>query len=134
LKIKTYLYCLAITALLLPHAGASTVEVDSNLQGAIDAAAPGDTLLVAPGVYDKIEIAKSLNLIGRGATIRANERDACVRVKADRVNISGFLVRDGFYGISLENVSQCNISGNTVIRCTQPGIMLKYSQDNIIVA
>jgi nitrous oxidase accessory protein len=132
LKIKTYLYCLALAALLLPYAYASTVEVNSNLQAAIDAAAPGDTLLVAPGVYDKIEIAKSLSLIGGGATIRANERDACIRVKADRVNISGFLVRDGFYGISLENVSQCNISGNTVIRCTQPGIMLKYSQNNII--
>jgi nitrous oxidase accessory protein len=99
---------------------------------AIDAAAPGDTLHVAPGIYDKIEIAKSLSLIGREAMIRASDRDACVRVMANRVNVSGFLVRDGFYGISLENVSDCNISGNTVIRCTQPGIMLKFSNNNII--
>jgi nitrous oxidase accessory protein len=132
LRIEAYLYFLALAALLLPCAGASTVKVDSNLQAAIDAAAPGDTLLVDPGVYDKIEIAKSLSLIGSHAIIRANERDACIRVKADSVNISGFLVRDGFYGISLENVTHCNISANTVIRCTQPGIMLKFSQDNVI--
>jgi nitrous oxidase accessory protein len=132
LRTKAYLYCIALAALLLPCAGASIVAVSSDLQMAIDAAAPGDTLQVAPGIYDKIEISKSLSLIGSEAMIRASERDACVRVKADRVNISGFLVRDGFYGISLENVSSCNISGNTVIHCTQPGIMLKFSNNNII--
>ncbi len=132
MKISAYLYFIAVTALFLSCASASTIKVDSNLQAAIDAAALGDILLVAPGVYDKIEISKSLSLVGNHATITANERDACIRLKADKVNISGFLVRDGFYGISLENVSQCRISDNTVIRCKQPGIMLKFSQDNII--
>jgi nitrous oxidase accessory protein len=121
-----------LAAMLLPYAIASTVQVSSNLQSAIDAASPGDTLLVAPGVYDKIVIAKSLSLLGDKATIQVSGRDACVRVLADRVNISGFLVRNGFYGISLENVTGCMISGNTVLGCTQPGIMLKFATGNII--
>jgi nitrous oxidase accessory protein len=132
LKTRSYLYYIAVVALLFQCANGATVQVSSSLQAAIDAAAPGDVLTVDPGVYDKIEVTKSLNLMGNGAMIRADERDACVRVKADRVNISGFLVRDGFYGISLENVTNCNISGNTVVHCTQPGIMLKFSNDNIV--
>lgn len=118
--------------MLLPCAGAATVQVNSNLQAAIDAAAPGDVLQVGPGLYEKIEITKSLSLVGNGATITAGDRDACVRVLADNVNISGFMVRDGFYGISLENVTNCRISDNTVIRCTQPGIMLKFSDYNVV--
>lgn len=126
------LYCIVIAALILPCVQAAVVQVSSDLQAAIDAAAPGDILQVAPGTFDKIEITKSLSLVANGAVIRAGGRDACVRVMADRVNISGFLVRDGFYGIALENVTNCNISGNTVIHCNQPGIMLKFSNDNVI--
>ena len=132
MRTAPYLYYIALAALLLPCAGATTVHVSSNLQAAIDAAATGDVLQVGPGVYDKIEITKSLSLLGNRATIRAGDRDACVRVLADKVNISGFQVRDGFYGISLENVTNCKISENTVIRCTQPGIMLKFSDDNVV--
>lgn len=132
LRTALYLCYIALAALLLPYAGATTVQVSSNLQAAIDAATVGDVLQVGPGVYDKIDITKSLSLEGNGATIIAGDRDACVRVLANRVNISGFLVRDGFYGISLENVTGCKISDNTVIRCTQPGIMLKFSDHNVV--
>ena len=132
MRTSPYLYYIALAALLLPCAGAATVQVNSNLQAAIDAASPGDVLQVGPGVYDKIEVTKSLSLVGNGATITAGDRDACVRVLADKVNISGFLVRNGFYGINLENATNCRISDNTVIRCTQPGIMLKFSDDNVI--
>jgi nitrous oxidase accessory protein len=132
LRTAPYLCYIALAALLLPCAGAATVQVSSNLQAAIDAAATGDVLQVGPGVYDKIVITKSLSLVGNGATIRAGGMDACVRVLADKVNISGFLIRDGFYGINLENVTNCKISDNTVIRCTQPGIMLKFSDDNVV--
>ncbi len=113
-------------------ANAATIQVNSNLQAAIDAASPGDTLQVAPGVYDKIEITKKLNLVGKGATIKADERDACVRVLTDGVSISGFVVRNGFYGISLDSVRDCKITHNTVIYCVQPGIMLKFSNNNLV--
>jgi parallel beta-helix repeat protein len=107
--------------------------VSSNLQAAIDAASAGDTLVVAPGVYDKITISKSLNLVGDGSLIIAGNRDACVSIDADGVSISGFVVRDGFYGIKLNSVKGCHISNNTVIHCTQPGIALLFSDDNTIV-
>jgi nitrous oxidase accessory protein len=126
------LLCIALVAMLIPCVSAATISVGSNLQAAIDSAKPGDTLQVAQGTYDKIEISKSISLIGNGATIRTTDRDACIRVLADNVNISGFVVRDGFYGISLENVTNCNIIGNTVLWCTQPGIMLKFSNNNYI--
>lgn len=127
-----------ITALFLllfaSLADGSTVQVSTNsdLQAAIDAASPGDTLQVAPGVYGGITVDKSLNLEGRGATIRADERSACVRILADEVKISGFVVRNGFYGISLDEVENCEVSNNTVIHCVQPGIMLKFSNHNTI--
>ena len=110
----------------------ATISVSSSLQAAIDAAQPGDTLLVEPGVYDKISIGKSLNLVGNGAIIQAGERDACVDIVASEVAISGFLVRNGFYGIKLNNVRGCTVANNTVIRCTQPGIALLFSDGNII--
>lgn len=123
------------TVLLLLSASlahGAIVQVSSNLQSAIDAASPGDTLLVAPGVYGGITVSKSLNLEGQGAIIAAGDREACVRVLADGVKISGFVVRNGFYGISLDEVEDCEVSNNTVIHCVQPGIMLKFSNNNTI--
>ncbi len=113
-------------------ADGSVIQVSSNLQAAIDAASPGDTLLVAPGVYGGITVEKSLNLEGSGAVIAADERSAGIRVLADGVKISGFLVKNSFYGISLDEVENCEVSNNTVLYCVQPGIMLKFSNHNVI--
>jgi nitrous oxidase accessory protein len=119
--------------LLLPMiASAATVDVNSNLQQAIDAASPGDTLMVAPGAYDSVEIAKSLNIIGNGAIINGDGHDAAMRVLANKTSISGFVVKNGFYGISLDSVSGCRIFKNTVLYSAQPGIMLKFSNNNTI--
>ena len=131
--LRTIAFCILSAALLISSfANGATIPVSSNLQAAIDAASPGDTLQVAKGVYDKITIQKSLNLVGNGAVIRAGNRDACVNIDADNVRISGFLVRDGFYGIKLNYVKGCNISNNTVIYCAQPGIALLFSDGNTI--
>jgi nitrous oxidase accessory protein len=118
--------------LIASVANGATVLVSSNLQAAIDSATPGDTLQVAEGVYDKITIQKSLNLFGSGSLIQSGNRDACVSIEADNVSITGFVVRDGFYGIKLNNVKGCTIANNTVIHCTQPGIALLFSDDNIV--
>jgi parallel beta-helix repeat protein len=131
--LRTIAFCILSAALLISSfANGATIPVSSNLQAAIDAASPGDTLQVAMGVYDKITIQKSLNLVGNGAVIRAGNRDACVNIDADNVGISGFVVRDGFYGIKLNSVSGCNVSNNTVIYCAQPGIALIFSDGNTI--
>lgn len=137
MRIAVYPYlviCICAVLLLPMIANGATIDVNSNLQAAIDAASPGDMIKVAPGVYDRIDITKSLTLIGNGAVIKGDERNACVRVLADGVSISGFVVRDGFYGISLDSVKNCRIYKNTVVYCAQPGIMLKFSNNNIIQA
>lgn len=113
-------------------ADGATVQVSSNLQAAIDAATPGDTLQVASGAYDKITVAKSLNLVGNGSLITAGDRDACVNIEADNVSVSGFVIRNGFYGIKLNSVKGCRISNNSVFHCVQPGIALLYSDGNTI--
>lgn len=125
-----YIFCAAL--LIASVADGATIHVSSNLQAAIDAASVGDTLQVGPGDYDRITVKKSLNLVGNGAVIRAGNRDACVNVEANDVSISGFTVRDGFYGIKLNNVMGCTIANNTVIHCVQPGITLLYSNGNTI--
>ena len=131
--LRTIAFCILFVALLISSiADGAMIQVSSNLQSAIDAASSGDTLQVAPGVYDKITIQKSLNLVGSGAVIRAGNRDACVNIDADGVSISGFLVRDGFYGIKLNYVKGCIVSNNTVIYCAQPGIALLFSDGNTI--
>ncbi len=131
--LRNIAFCILSVALLVSSfANGATIPVRSDLQAAIDAASSGDTLQVAGGVYDKITIQKSLNLVGNGAIIRAGNRDACVNIDANGVSISGFTVRDGFYGIKLNSVSGCNISNNTVIYCAQPGIALIFSNGNTI--
>jgi len=132
--LKTIAFLILAAALLVSLlADGATIQVNSSLQAAIDAAAPGDILQVAHGVYGKIVIDKSLGLVGDGATILAGNRDACVSVEADDVSISGFLVKDGFYGIKLNSVTGCRISNNTVINCAQPGIALLFSDGNTII-
>ncbi|VVB71497.1 Cell surface glycoprotein [uncultured archaeon] len=137
-RLRNIAFCVWCAALLIASpliasvAYGATMQVSSNLQAAIDAASPGDTLQVAKGTYDKITIQKGITLIGNDAVILAGNRDACVSVEANNVNISGFLVRDGFYGIKLNSVSGCNIANNTVIYCAQPGIALLYSDGNTI--
>jgi nitrous oxidase accessory protein len=132
-RLRTIAFCIFSVALLISSiANAATIQVGSNLQAAIDAASPGDTLLVGPGVYDKITIQKTINLVGSDAVISAGNRDACVSIDADGVNISGFLVKGGFYGIKLNYVKDCMVSNNTVIYCAQPGIALIFSDGNTI--
>jgi len=132
-RLRIMAFCIACLVLLTAAAAdGATIQVSSNLQAAINAASPGDTLLVAPGVYDKVSIEKSIKLVGNGSTIRADSREACVAVEADNVEIRGFLVRDGFYGIKLNSVTGCLIADNTVLYCTQPGIALLYSDGNTV--
>jgi len=93
---------MAILAFMLMTAtSATTYQAGTNLQAAINGAVAGDTILAGPGVYDKVEITKSISLIGTNAKIKAGERDIGIKIAADGVSVSGFTVEGGFYGIHL---------------------------------
>ena len=123
----------AILALLFATtASSATFQAGTDLQAAIDGARPGDTVIAGPGVYDRVEITKSITLIGDGARIRAGERNMGIKISADDVTVSGFIVEGGLRGIHLEGSRNCTVSNNTVTGVEQWGIGLISSDDNRI--
>lgn len=114
------------------------------LQQLVDAAAPGATVHVAPGVYEGgIAIDKPLRLIGApGTEIRGTGQgktiaitapdvtvegflitnsgrnlmadDAAIHVSADRATIADNRIANSLHGIYLKKVQDCRIIGNTI--------------------
>lgn len=108
----------------------------TNIQDAIDNADNGDTVYVYAGTYGHTVINKPINLVGedRDSTIiHAWSLQDGIYVTADGVNISGFTVKDNFYGIFLwssnNTIRNCDISGNT--KC---GIYLEHYTANTTIA
>jgi parallel beta-helix repeat protein len=75
----------------------------SLMQQAIDRANPGDIIQVASGTYsESLRITKPLSLIGEGSNKTIITGSGTVLwVNADNVEIRGFTVRNGTYGIFL---------------------------------
>ena len=97
----------------------------TTIQGAIDAADPGDTVFVYSGNHSgSIEIDKPISLVGEDArtTIidaRGSEEEHAVRITGNSVNLSGFTVfkdDDWLDDIAiLVEASNCTISDNMVM-------------------
>ena len=127
----------ALTALCLVYPGtalalkvglpvgtpASTIYVPDDyalIQDAVDAASPGDTIIVSEGMYEEnIKVNISLTVRsekGPDSTIVRAEYPylPVFEVAADYVNISGFTVKGTYenHGIYLYNVNYCTISSN----------------------
>jgi len=93
-----------------------------SIQGAINAASAGDTIIVHDGMYNEnVDVSKSLSLVA-SSTINVTALDAndhVFEVTADYVNISGFTVGGATAaekaGIYLDQVESCNISANTCL-------------------
>ena len=117
---------LLISLLLAPSlnflpliAASQVIEVPgdyANIRSAILAANPGDTIKVDSGTYsENLEITKSLKLIGEGpANTVIVGNGTVVLVKADNVEISGFTVGDGTYGIFLWYCSGALLRNNVM--------------------
>ncbi len=121
-------------------------ETYTTIQAAVDAASPGNTIIVRDGTYtENVDVNKSLTIQSEnGATSTtvqaANSSDHVFHVTADNVTIIGFTVTGantnysaGIYlGISFGNgVDYCTISNNTASN-NYGGIRLQDSNNNTI--
>lgn len=127
----------------LVTASASDIFVPDNcttIQQAVDDANPGDTIIVADGIYEEnVEVNKRLTIKSMNGSsdcvVRAKNTDTHVfKVTADRVNITGFnmtgTTRFEKAGVYLDS-NNCNISNNEIYG-NEVGILLANSSSNTI--
>ena len=122
-----------------------TIYVDDDggadyirIQDAIDNATDGDTVYVFEGIYyENIVVNKTINLTGENrlpwntSVIDGDGSGDTVHLSVDRVNISGFTIKNsGNAGIEIRS-NYNNISGN-VISNNEMGISLNYSNHNFL--
>jgi len=107
-----------------------------TIQEAINAASPRDSIYVKSGTYyEHVIVDKSLSLIGdnRSTTIiDGSGSGTVVSIWANWVNITGFTVRSGKYGILPSYSSNNSISGNHITNNADVGIWLRCSSNNSI--
>ena len=110
----------------------------ATIQEAIDAAVSGETIVVASGVYhEHIGIDKPLTLTGEDCNTTIidgdGERKVIVVIRASRVRLSGFTIRNGSGGILLEYSNNSVIAGNVIVN-TMDGLLLMFSHNNTIIS
>ena len=128
---------------------ADTLQIPGDyptIQEAVNAASPGDTIVVQEGIYiENIRVDKDCLEIrsadGPDRTlIQAASPDNVVHVKADYVSIIGFTVRSAdekdeenwFAGVCLEGASQCMIASN-ILSGNAHGTQLIDSNHNLLI-
>jgi len=119
----------------------------TTIQEAVDAASPGDTIIVYPGTYtENVDVNKDHLTIqsenGADSTIvqAANPDDHVFEITADYVNINGFTVTGAtewvflpypLSGIYLNHVDHCGIF-DSIFLVNERGICLDSSSTNVI--
>jgi len=111
----------------------------STIQAAVDAASPGDTIIVRAGTYtENVDVNKSLTIRsenGAEATIvrPADPNWYIFHITASFVTLNGFTIERaiGAVNILIESANFCNISNNT-ISGQHIGLYLNSSNDTII--
>jgi len=111
------------------------------IRTAVEAAAPGDVILIGSGTYDEggIRIGKALTLIGEGnPVILGNDSSDVFLLDADSITIKGMTIRDGgvsyikdLAAIRINEHAGCRVEDNKLIN-TFFGIYLKYARDCVV--
>lgn len=108
-----------------------------TIENAIDAASPGDVIVVSRGTYyECLTIGKSVTLTGHAnnTIIDGSGNYEVISVTANNVHISNLTIQNGIVDIYLHNVKYTVISGNTV-KDTLPGgagIFVEDSNNTLI--
>ena len=109
------------------------------IQAAVDAASPGDTIIVRDGTYtENVDVNKGHLTIqsenGAEATIvqAANPDDHVFGITADYVTINGFTLTDGEWGIYSSHSNHNELRNNNVMN-NQYGIVLDFSGNNSLI-
>ena len=154
-KMLTILMVLAVVVVMLSavavsesdeNSSSATIYVPdaySTIQEAVNAASPGDTIIVRDGTYrENIDVTKRLTIKSENGSVNciveAEDRDDNVfEITTNYVNISGFTVKDaaGISSMQLNRADYCNISNNNVMgkgSNSFNGILLSHSSNNII--
>lgn len=124
-----------------PVSAASTIYVPDNyptIQAAVNAASPGDTIIVKSGTYtENVDVNKSYLTIqsmnGAEVTIvqAANPNDNVFDVRANYICIKGLTIKDaGLFGsgIYIESGNHCLISDNRLLN-NWCGIFTQFVED-----
>ncbi len=95
---------LAAVLLLAGAAPAGTLKVPADfatIQAAVDAAVPGDVIVVSKGVYaENVVVAVGgITLQGKNAVIDGRYAGSCLSVTGDGVTVTGFTLANGGSGI-----------------------------------
>ncbi|MGC9180142.1 MAG: NosD domain-containing protein [Vulcanisaeta sp.] len=105
---------------MVAHAKTIYVPNDyGSIQEAINAAEPGDTIVVRAGVYVESVVVNKSGLIiisEGGVVVRSSGADTVFNVMASNVSIVGFTIMGGWDGIWLHpQADRCVIVNNTVV-------------------
>jgi parallel beta-helix repeat protein len=111
----------------------------AKIQDAVNAAGPGDTIIVYPGTYtENVDVNKSLILKGEGMpVVDAGESGSAITLAADGCTVEGFEVTGaggawGDAGIRIESNNGL-VKGNLATNGPGWGVSLWHSSGNILI-
>jgi parallel beta-helix repeat protein len=144
--VLTIALAVLLFAVFTAIASAATIYVPDDhgtIQDAVDAASPGDTIIVRDGTYtENVDVNKRLTIRSENGPANcivqaANPNDHVFEVTADYNTISGFTVKGAtgycIVGIGLIGADNCIISDNKVSN-NYYGIGLYDSNDNTLTS
>ena len=109
-----------------------------DIQSAIDAANPSDTILVAAGTYtENVEVDRQLTLTGdpsqpSNVVVDAGGSGDAITLAVDGCVLQGFKVQNGRYGICLDASNNNTLTNNIATSNTKHGIYLDGSNSNTL--